>query len=294
MLTTTPDKRRLLETLGDVDTTPKERFRVGHRLAQIGDPRPGVGLKDDCVPHIEWVEIPGGSFVFQDGQKHTTLPTYYIARYPVTVAQYEAFVASDGYHNQDYWTFEGWRWLDGRTEPMLWGSPKWRIPNHPVVGVSWYEATAFCVWLGLRLGFGAEVIRLPSELEWEKAARGIGGHIYPWGRKCQSGYANINETYAYYHVGEHFIKRTSTVGAYPKDSSPYGVKDMCGNVREWCATPYYDIGRVLRGGSWFSNSFQAQNINRNWFYPSNADHGIGFRVASSIYPSNLLADFSSF
>lgn len=286
MLTLSHEKLLLLYTILRPDSAPQDRFRAGHRLARMGDPRPGVGVQTDGIPELDWVEIPGGEFVYQDGQVYSALPSFYISRYPVTVGQYAAFVESDGYTNPAYWTRMGWQWLDGRREPMLWNVPKWHILNHPVVGVTWYEAVAFCAWLAVKLGFDADILRLPTELEWEKAARGTDGRMYPWGNLPVPGGANINETYAYHHVGPHFLKRTTAVGIYPQDYSPYGVMDMCGNVREWSQSRYLDIGRVVRGGSWFSNSLQAQLTTRNWFYESNADYGIGFRPMAVIYPGN--------
>jgi len=275
-----------ITTLLNTQVSPPERFRAGHRLAQIGDPRPGVGVTKEGTPDIDWLEIPGGEFVYQAGESYTALPTFYMARYPITVVQYTAFIDAGGYENACYWTNEGWLWRQQQldTLPMLWGAPKWNIPNHPIVGITWYEASAFCAWYASRMGYDADMIRLPSEWEWEKAARGIDGRMYPWGMKYHSGYANINETYAYYHVGNYFLKRTVAVGAFVNDRSPYGNMDMCGNVREWTLSTYHDIGRVVRGGSWFSNRHQASSVHRNWFYPGVGDHGIGFRMASIIDP----------
>lgn len=282
-----PRQQSLLESLLDPATTPPERFRAGHRLAQSGDPRPGVGVDARGIPDVDWLEVPGGEFVYQAGERYHSLPTYYIARYPVTVAQYRAFVDADGYANQRYWTREGWLWREQQTGqlPMLWDAPKWHIDNHPVVGVTWFEAMAFCAWYSHQHHLPADLIRLPSEWEWEKAARGTDGRMYPWGMHTQTGNANINETYAYYHVGDYFLKRTTAVGAFVHDRSPYGVMDMAGNVREWCLTDYHQIGYVVRGGCWFSNRHQASTVYRNWFYPGVGDHGIGFRMVATIRPT---------
>jgi formylglycine-generating enzyme required for sulfatase activity len=245
-----------------------------------------VGLRSDGTPDIDWVEVAGGEFIYQAGESYAELPTFYIARYPITVAQYAAFVEAGGYQNRAYWTEESWAWRESHnlSAPALWQAPKWHILNHPVVGVTWYEAGAFCVWLARRLGLPPEALSLPTEFQWEKAARGVDGRFYPWGNVCESGYANFNETYAYYYVGEHFLKRTTAVGAFVHDCSPYGVMDMCGNVREWTLSPFYDFGRVIRGGSWFSNRHQAQTSARAWFYEGNPDQGLGFRVTASLLP----------
>ncbi len=282
---------RLLAQLWHPDTEPSDRFRAGHRLNALGDPRPGVGRRADGLPDIEWVEVPGGEYIYQAGEQYHELPTYFMARYPVTVTQYGAFVEAGGYHDPAYWTKAGWAWRQAThtRQPMLWHAPKWHVANQPVVGVTWYEASAFTTWLAEGLNLAPDILRLPTEYEWEKAARGTDGRIYPWGMQHPSGAANINESYAYYHVGPHFLKRTVAVGAFCQDRSPYGVLDMAGNTREWCLTPYHDIGRVVRGGAWFSNSHQARVVHRNWFYEANADHGVGFRVLSIIYPDILAA-----
>lgn len=293
-----PEQQRLIKVMLDCQTTPQDRFKAGHRLGRLGDPRPGVGVvrtaSGDILPDLDWIEIPGGEFIYQEGAYYAALPTYYMARYPITVRQFAAFVESDGYTNPAYWTREGWAWREGRRQPNLWLNPKFHIINHPVVGVTWYEASAFCCWLAQRLGYAADVIRLPSEWEWEKAARGTDGRMYPWGMKPHTGYANFNETYAYYYVGDSFLRRTTAVGAFPQDRSPYGVMDMSGNVREWCLTPYHTIGRVLRGGGWFNNSHQARTVFRNWFATDNSDHSIGFRLMSMVYPGNLAAAFARY
>ncbi len=184
----------LLERLNDPDTEPPERLHIGDRLAELGDPRPGVGLRPDGLPDIDWVEIPAGEFIYQDRQR-LTLPTFYIARYPVTYVQFQAFVdAPDGFRNDEWW-----RGLAEReTEP---GGQTWPIANRPREKVTWYAAVAFCRWLNARLPFalrergpgGEGIIRLPTEQEWEKAARGVDRRGYPWGNGYRSGYANVNE-----------------------------------------------------------------------------------------------------
>lgn len=291
-----PEQATLLGLLMDSASTPPQRFRAAYRLAQIGDPRPGVGITANGLPDIAWMEIPGGDFTYQAGESYHSLPTFFMAQYPITVAQFAAFIADDGYRNPHYWTSEGWAWHHSQQllQPSLWESSKWHVGNHPVVGMTWYEASAFAVWLSIKLGYEADVIRLPTEEEWEKAARGIDGRLFPWGREYSSGAANINETYAYHMVGEYFLKRTTAVGIYPLDSSPYGVRDMSGNVREWTYSDYHKIGHVVRGGGWFSTRPQAQTIVRNWFYDRNGDHSIGFRLAAMINPTPVLAQFSAY
>ncbi|MBZ0283011.1 MAG: formylglycine-generating enzyme family protein [Anaerolineae bacterium] len=194
--------------------------------------------------------------------QHTVhLPSYYIARYPITCVQYQAFVDSGGYQDRRYWTSVSWKWkneeeIDG---PLYLKDSFWSVTNHPVVGVSWYEACAFTRWFTESAGVE---IRLPTEPEWEKAARGTDGRQYPWGDAFSEGYANVRVEKPGYS-----IMRSSTVGIYPQGQSPFGVYDMCGNVLEWCfnesgiSYPYSessdinsDKHRAARGGSWSTNA----------------------------------------
>jgi formylglycine-generating enzyme required for sulfatase activity len=193
-------------------------------------------------------------------QHEVHLPTFRISRYPVTNAQYAAFVRDGGYTERwrRCWTREGWEWKGDRKGPETYGGA-FGLPNHPVVGVTWYEAVAFCRWLTEKLRVANsewrgdvrepqtsassaepsnEAVRLPTEAEWEKAAswegRGERGERregrkrrYPWGDEPDPNRANYDET---------GIGATSAVGMFPAGSSPFGALDMAGNVWEWCAT----------------------------------------------------------
>jgi len=210
------------------------------------------------------------------------LPMFYIARYPITYTQYEAFVNSDGYTNDSYWTQEGIKWRGSKREPeYFWNDPQWHIGNHPVVGVTWYEAYALTRWLSAKLGYE---IRLPTEAEWEKASRGTEGRIYPYGNDFETNKGNTHET---------GIGRTSAVGIFPAGASPYGGLDMSGNVWERCLSvwtnPYKhhdadeicvegDTARVIRGGSWFGPQEESRAACRYGFAPDFRNHGRGFRV----------------
>jgi formylglycine-generating enzyme required for sulfatase activity len=216
------------------------------------------------------VEVPAGPFLMGSSDKdkladddekpqhRLELPTYFIGKTPVTNAQFRPFVEGDGYRNRDYWTEVGWEWRekDGITRPEYWDNAKWNGTTYPVVGVSWFEAVAYCRWLAAQTG---TPFRLPTEAEWEKAARGPEGLIYPWGNRWETGRCNSKKAEK---------KRTTPVGSYPDGASPYGALDMAGNVWEWTATrwrkdyPYEvedewtndylagDSQRMLRGGTW--------------------------------------------
>ena len=245
---------RLIDTRREPQ--PEGRAAIGRALGRLGlDTRKGVGLTADGVPDIDWVEIPEGEFIYQEGERRQ-IDRFYIARYPVTNAQYAAF--------------PGDRTAEG---------PQWSESNHPRETVSWHEATAFCAWLGKQLGCEA---RLPTEEEWERAARSTDGRMYPWGGgKYLTGYANIDETYQ--NVGPHYLGRTSAVGIYPQGASAEGVMDLSGNVWEWCQDKYDEDGesRVLRGGSWNYDQENARAVCRYHYHPGNRDYVTGFRVVCS-------------
>jgi formylglycine-generating enzyme required for sulfatase activity len=183
------------------------------------------------------------------------------------------------------------------TRPWLWDERDYRNPSQPVVGVSWYEAQAYAAWLteclrqADRLPAGLAV-KLPSEAQWEKAARGRAGFLWPWGDRWDSTRCNTLESR---------IQLPSPVGMYPHGASPYGAFDMAGNVWEWCqdwydekeyerrqGSPVLDPSgpetgqaRVIRGGSWNFNRSLARCAYRNWSEPGDFNRDLGFRVALS-------------
>jgi formylglycine-generating enzyme required for sulfatase activity len=178
----------------------------------------------------------------------------------------------------------------------LWDYPQLKIDNQPVIGVSWYEACAYAAWLTEVLRKqGAisekEEIRLPTEAEWEKAARGTSGRLWVWGSIWNSSYANTLE-------GR--VMQPTTVGAYPKNKSIFGLEDMIGNVWEWCLDWYDEneyrnrrdgvlnprgpetgSARVLRGGSWYGNRNLARCSCRGWSGPDDFGNDLGFRLVCS-------------
>lgn len=317
--------------------TPLERAEAGVALAKLDDPRPGVGVRVDGLPDFVWCEIPAGSFTMGSDRKRDSWASdaempqheeksitraYLISKYPVTNAQFRAFVKAAGYREPRYWqeaAVQGW-WQAGmfkgtwdaqpRDQPYDFGEP-FNLANHPVVGISWYEALAFCRWLSERFqnsDFQLQiekiadanlqsaitnrkfVLRLPTEAEWEKAARGTDGRIYPWNGEITPQHANYGNT---------GINTTSAVGIFPQGVSPFGVLDMSGNVWEWCSTKWVgnykgydkeiqerenlegDAPRVLRGGSWFYDRDLVRAAFRGWLYPNLGDRNRGFRVVVS-------------
>jgi len=232
-------------------------------------------LRADGLPDIDWVEITGGEFLYQKGERRQ-IETFLMARYPVTNAQFQAFLdANDGYAD-DRW----WRGLDNPNRTPL--AARWSESNHPRETVSWYEAMAFCAWLGPKLKLD---VRLPTEWQWERAARRRDGREFPWGNEYLPGYANIDETYQ--EAGPHSLGRTSAVGIYPQGASPEGVHDLAGNVWEWCLNEYEkpervqpggQKSRVLRGGSWGVDRGGARADYRSFSHPGSRGSSSGFRV----------------
>lgn len=292
--------QRLVELLATNRLTPVERVAAGDTLARLGDPRFRADawfLLDE--PLLGFVEIPAGSFLMGSDKKkdpqayddeldqHSLeLPAYYMARHPVTVAQFKAFANDSGITLADADCLAG-------------------IVNHSVVNVTWHEALTYCDWLTRKLrdeeGTPLELasllrerkwrVTLPSEAEWEKAARGPEGRIYPWGDKPDTNCTNFSDT---------GIGGTSAVGCFPKGASPYGCEDMSGNVWEWTRShfkdyPYVaadgcedltaedDVDRVLRGGAFLSVGLarHARCAYRSCDLPYLRDGDIGFRVVLS-------------
>ncbi|MBE2294417.1 MAG: SUMF1/EgtB/PvdO family nonheme iron enzyme [Phycisphaerales bacterium] len=275
-----------------------DRAAVGRTLAAVGDPRFDAEhwyLPAD--PLLGFVEIPVGDFKMGDDLHRVSLPSYYLARLPVTVAQFATFVQDSCYK-----PVSTSRWNGG-------------VANHPVIQVSWLDAMAYCCWLNVRLkGLACErytdnalsetehrfwhgladsslIISLPSEAEWEKAARGMDGRRYPWGDDPDPNRANYDKT---------GLNGTSSVGCFPGGASPYGCEEMSGNVWEWTRSlfgdyPYPPKGtkrraredpaatgrRVLRGGAFGDDSGGVRCAVRDNDYPALRGSRGGFRVVAS-------------
>lgn len=303
--------QRLLDVMQDMNYPIEERARAANELAEIGDPRPGVGVREDGIPDIIWCEVAGkdkGRSPVRLGDdpvilkeigkdaclpaQMADLPTFAIAKYPITYRQFEAFIEDSGFEN-DQW----WEKADDRSSH----EQAFKVWNHPRDSVTWYTAMAYCRWLSVKLDYE---VRLPTEAEWEKAARGEEGRFYPWGNEYMIGYANINERYRNHDVRNHYLERTSAVGIYPLESaSPCGVMDMVGNVWEWTLSPWEPnhqeaqpqtrrpvrrrSARVVRGGSWDENFRYARAAIREGDDPDYQSHFGGFRVCRASTPAGF-------
>jgi len=188
-------------------------------------------------------------------QHQVTLSGYWIGKYEVTRGQYRKFVDASGYSTRSYWSTAGWTWKGSRSLPDYWAAAAdwWntgtgyafdQTEDHPVVGIYYHEAEAFCNWAGLHL---------PTEAQWEKADRWDAGastqpidlrpRVYPWGNTWD--YDKCNNYYDHNPAGGGYLRmQTAPVGSYPYDPSPYGCRDMAGNVSEWCKDYF--------GGSYYS------------------------------------------
>ncbi len=240
-----------------------KRFEAGELLGLLGDLR---DLK-------QFITIPAGKYAYQ--KKVIPLETFELSKYPVTNSWFREFVDAKGYDNPDYWDEEGWKnRKDNKiTEPEYWHDRKWNVDNFPVVGVSWYEAKAFCNWLNTQ--HDGCIYNLPTAEQWEAAARGKEGREYPWGK----GLKKDDDLCNYGMV----LGRTSPVGIFPKGDTKEGLSDMAGNVDEWCEDPYDDDGsiRVLRGGSWNNTARFCTASFRGGDPPASRYDGVGFRLARS-------------
>jgi formylglycine-generating enzyme required for sulfatase activity len=279
-----------------------ERDSSAQALGRLGDSRQGVGMHPDGpwkdLPEFEWLSLPAGKFTLGETGKAVAVHAFQLSRYPVTVAQFEAFrKAEDGYHNEQCWQrqdvpgmLEWWR-KNHEQGPEDY-DPVFQTPNHPRVGVCWYEAVAFCRWLSRRRGFdpdGPEAIRLPHENEWEWAARWDGqqadDRYFPW----ENSKKDDPDLAQRCNCAQTGLGHTSAVGLFPKGAAGCGASDMTGNVWEWCDNWYDEKSRqsrVLRGGSWALGLPERLSCSyRIYVHPSGRSRIYGFRcvvVGSSV------------
>ncbi|TSA11332.1 MAG: hypothetical protein D4R73_04040 [Deltaproteobacteria bacterium] len=218
----------------------------------------------------DMVRIPKGSFFYGDERLEKAIENeYLIDVFPVTNKQYKAFLDDEKEHEVPY-SKEDW------AKKYNWDKEKRYCPegmgDHPVVLVSYQDALDFCRWRSQKEG---KNYRLPTEEEWEKAAKGIDGRKYPWGDEFDQEKCNTAES---------GIAGTTPVGKYPDGASPYGCMDMAGNVWEWTDS-WYDESKttkVLRGGSWSNYEFSGRCANRFWDDPDYRYYITGFRCAKDL------------
>ena len=251
-------------------------------LAALDDPSPHVQYlaalaldisgREDRNRLDQWlmVRIEADSFLMGDDGKKTETDPYQIDRFPLTNGQYRRFVGAGGYVEQKYWSADGWAWREKEKidKPVAMEMPPYNLLSAPIVGVSWYEGEAYARWAGKRL---------PTEQEWERAARGDeDGRKYPWGDEFDEAFCNTG----------YKIKQPTQVGNYPEGISPHGCYDMAGNVWEWTDS-WYDENRdsrVLRGGSWSDLQYDARCAFRLLNGPGLLNDDVGFRFSRTVSP----------
>ncbi len=316
-------RRYLTPLVEQGEITARERAQAGDVLGRLGDPRFDPDLcylprlyRGETESRLGFIEIPRGPFVMgsRQGDKEAyddefgnpdslsiDYP-YWIARYPVTVGQFSVFVEAEAYTERQWWTEPGRAWRDKEQPiyPRYWKEQQ-AHPNRPVMGVSWFEAWAYCRWLEAQLRQCGQfpfpedyALRLPTEAEWEKAARQGDGRRYPWGDE------DWDEERANIHQSE--IGRPTAVGMYPQGATLAELHDASGNVLEWTLSQFRDYpyqpgeGRndleaeeapVVRGGSWFGDQWGARCAFRYRNPPDVADDNLGFRVVVSLANSEF-------
>ncbi len=276
---------RVFDPEEQVSLSSRERLEAADALGQSGDPR---------LVGEQWVRMPGGSFAIGAQRddpnapgydacalanelpfRTVTLSGFRVSRFLVTVADFAPFIADSGYENPKFWAAGGFgEWK----RPEKWDNQA-PYSNRPVVGLSWYEAQAWCRWAG----WG---VRLLSEAEWERTARGEAGRLFPWGDAAPD-YRFLNYAKSTQESDDSYrqnveIGRPTPVGFYPLGRTPEGVYDLAGNVFEWCEDEVTPGRRALRGGCYRSVDLFVRASARG-HCPANARGDfIGFR-ACTIY-----------
>jgi formylglycine-generating enzyme required for sulfatase activity len=192
------------------------------------------------------VKIPAGEFLYGEDQEKIEIGEFFIDQNPVTNAEYKLFVDAKGFEQPAHW--RNGTYPEGKAD-------------HPVVEVTWFSATAYAEWAGKRL---------PTNEEWEKAARGTDGRTWPWGNDWSIENANV------------FSGDTTPIGSYsPQGDSPYGCQDMAGNVWEWIGGGQPSQLRApLRGGDWLDGPDEAQTFHIRMHTPRRKNPFVGFRCAA--------------
>ncbi len=220
----------------------------------------------------------------------TTLSPFFIDFKPVTNRDFLLFIQSEGYENPDFWVPEGFEFVNhlGIKHPLYWKDSHWNHPDHPVTGVSWFEADAYARFKSKKL---------PTEAQWEFAAKGNDNRIYPWGNAEPSP---LFATFAPDCEPEHLIRMSTPWYAHSQNRSPFGCMDMAGNLSEWCRDNYYpnyswDINgidplylsniqddHVTRGGSGLHDQSYLRCASRDAYPPTVRDNIVGFRCVKEL------------
>lgn len=293
----------LLQELEDYETTDRRRLQIGELLEKMDDPRPGIGVKDG-IPDIVWLPVtPGGVITIKRiweaetleeeskvvNEQNINVEPFYISKYLVTYAQYQAFVEDEDGFRKITW----WQDMPPAYQRQQLSEQRTKLSNNPRDNISWYQSVTFARWMNhrlrglelpalhgkgvLRVGDNVQ-IRLPTEWEWQWAAQnGAEERPYPWGER-KLGFANTGDTE---------LKQAIAVGMYPQGAAACGALDMTGNIMEWCANDkkvmeIIDVGstasKALRGGDWGYGIENGSCIRADDEDPSRMDALNGFRL----------------
>lgn len=255
-------------------------FLVG--LALLLCPVPALSQETLETQGLKFRLIPGGTYLLGSPKEEpgryadealpyrVKLPAFYMAVTETTNAQYARFLKATGH-----------------APPLYWQDKNLNAPDQPVVGVTWEDALTFCQWLSQASGLPC---RLPSEPEWEAAARGrLTGQPFPWGAAAPDDGGRLRANYRTNDLAQHPFRLTAAVGSFAANG--FGLYDLAGNVAEWCQDRYRPMGsggpfkpkvlKLLKGGSWYSSTRDLRCAARQSASPRYADGYIGFRVACS-------------
>jgi formylglycine-generating enzyme required for sulfatase activity len=223
----------------------------------------------------------------EEPRRNAYVREFQILIIPVTVSQYENFLNSRAEAEEQWWSKEGWAWRQGkswgwgrldRSKPDGWSIQR-RRSDHPVTGVTYYEAEAYCKWLTHIKNTAA---RLPTEEEWQRAARGDDNRPFPWGEEFSADMANTLEM---------DLKKTAQAGSISGDISPFGVHDLAGNVQEWTSTDYVPLAdepfatdtlKVSKGASFNDSAYAARASYRRGYPPGYFYPWLGFRIVVGV------------
>lgn len=275
------------------DGTPVELAEWGRKIADH-DPRSGVGLRDDGLPEIVWGEtVPPGTYAYQT-ISHTMNYPYKLARYPLTVIQFQVFLDSDSDAVDGQW----WADLPDSSGKDSISASHMPYANHPRDSVSFYQSIAFTRWLTSEFHAKSLLeddweIRLPEDFEWEIAARYPDGRRYPWGDDYRVGHANVDEQTS--GVGPYTIGTSTAVGLYESGRHPLlNLYDLTGNVSEWCYRNFPDEvkekdGKIRgrgRGGSFYDDPILARSTTRDHYEVNPRVESFGLRLCAAPYPAS--------
>jgi len=292
----------------------EDRLIVGRVLGELGDQRFPVSDAEWLTSLARlptsftadgdhyWRYVPqgryriGGREAGKSVAEHDLAP-FWVARLPVTVAQFTHFVA-EGYRDDAHWTPNGLAWRKNRSEPYGWGNPRYSGANQPVVFVTWYEANACCRWLTARLGDALPqgyALRLPTEAEWEAAAAFVGPEQrrpYPWGDEEPTPARAVYDAWK--------LDAPAPVGLCPSGAAACGALDMAGNVWEWTSSSYraypgaaqqgqedftpYESDVPRRGGGYRNNSAYVRCGARDWILPAGGGVNVNYGLRVVLAP----------